>query len=144
MMMIEEAEEYLKSNQFDKCFRHLRESYKVWDLPLIDVQTREAFFRAAEGVLKTNPQNAEALFVVLKYHVGKKFDGQDQLALAKHCTVLDPTVADFHRLQGCIYGFRQDFHGSVRCLERALELDPQPEWLYTLASSMRLLPGSTL
>jgi tetratricopeptide (TPR) repeat protein len=142
--MIEEAEEFLNSNQYDKCFRRLRESYRVWDLPLIDDRTREAFFRAAKAVLDTDPKNAEALFVVLKYHARKKFDRTDQLSLARHCTALDPTVADFHRLLGCIYGFRQEFHESVRCLERALELDPQPEWLYELASGMRLLPGEMI
>jgi TPR repeat protein len=144
MEMIEEAEEFMNNKQFERCFRHLRESYRVWDLPLIDVPTRKAFFRAAKGVLDTDPQNGEALFIVLKYHIGEKFDGQDQLSLAKHCTALDPTVADFHHLLGCIYGFRQEFSEAVRCLERALELNPQPEWLYDLASSMRLLPGSTI
>ena len=58
--------------------------------------------------------------------------------MAQKCISLDPKVADFHYILGSLYGFAGDYSSSVRCFDRALELDPNPEWLYDKASSLRL------
>jgi tetratricopeptide (TPR) repeat protein len=68
----------------------------------------------------------------------KNFNALDGLEMAKKCVSLDPTVADFHRLLGSLHGFAGDFVSSNRCIERALELNPTPEWLYARATSLRL------
>jgi tetratricopeptide (TPR) repeat protein len=85
-----------------------------------------------------NPNDAEALFVILHCQMRTNIHPIDGLAMAKKCVSLNPTVADFHHLLGCLHGFVEDFISATRCFERALELDPIPDWLYNRASSLRL------
>ena len=39
---------------------------------------------------------------------------------------------------GCLQGFEGDFSSALRSIERALELETNPEWLYGKASAMGL------
>ena len=97
-----------------------------------------AFHQAAIRALDENRNDADALFMIMRYHRVNNFYAPDQIRMGQKCISLEPKVAYFHYMLGSIYGFAGDYISSVRCTDRALELDPNPEWLYDRASSLRL------
>ena len=137
MSMMEQANAYLQKNHFGKDFQTFRAAVRTWDLLPIDIDYLTAFYKAAQNALNTNHNNAEALFMILRYQIHNNFHPPDQIRMAQKCISLDPKVADFHCILGNLHGYADDYISSARCFDRALELDPNPKWLYGRASSMR-------
>ena len=137
MSMIEQANAYLQKNHFCKAFQTFRAAERTWDLLPVEIDDLTAFHQAAQKALDANHNDAEALFVILRYQVLNNFHPPDQIKMVQKCISLDPKVADFHYMLGNLHGYADDYISSVRCFDRALELDPNPEWLYGRASSMR-------
>ena len=52
-----------------------------------------------------------------------------------------PSVASYHHLLGNFYGFQQDYANAQRSIERALEIEANPDWLYTKGSAIRHQKG---
>ena len=138
MSLMEQANAYLGINNIFKALQTFRAAERTWDLLPIIEDEQKAFHQAAKRALDANHDDAEALFAILRYQMLTNFHPPDQIRMAQKCISLDPKVADFHYILGSLYGFAGDYSSSVRCFDRALELDPNPEWLYDKASSLRL------
>ena len=138
MSIMEQAYADLQKNNFQQAFQKFREAERTWDLLPIKEDELTAFYKAAKRALDANHNDAEALFVILRYQMLTNFHATDQIRMAQKCVSLDPKVANFHHILGALHGFAGEYTSSVRCFDRALELDPIPEWLYDRASSLRL------
>jgi tetratricopeptide (TPR) repeat protein len=136
--MLEQANIHLQSNEFHKAFLTFRAAERTWELLPIMEEELISYHEASKMVFDANPNDAEALFVILRYQMINDFNPLESLEIAKKCVFLDPKVADFHHWVGSLEGSLADYDSSVRCFERALELDPNPEWLYDIATSLRL------
>jgi hypothetical protein len=114
MSMVEQAWAHLQSNKFRDAFVTLRAARRAWDLLPMAKDVRSAFHEAAKRAFDANPNDAEALYVILRYQMLTNFHFQDGLQMAKKCITLDPKVADFHQFSGSLHGFEGDFDSSFR------------------------------
>ena len=58
--------------------------------------------------------------------------------MAKRIASIEPNVGEYHHMLGCLQGFEGDFSSAQRSIERALELEANPDWIYDKGSTMRL------
>ena len=138
MTLWDQVSAHLQSIEFHDAFIAFRAAERAWDRFPVPEHQWTSLHRAAKMAFDANPNDAEALFVILRCQMRANIHPIDGLAMAKKCVSLNPMVADFHHLLGCLHGFVEDFISATRCFERALELDPIPDWLYDRASSLRL------
>jgi tetratricopeptide (TPR) repeat protein len=121
-------------------FHLFRKSWRLWDLIQIPQHICRQALKAAQDDFDSNPTNANALFSILIFEPMTKrgCDHRELVEMAKICVSLDPKVADYHRILGCLYGFAGDFENGRRSIERALDLEVEPGWLYDKATMLRL------
>lgn len=63
---------------------------------------------------------------------------KNHLWMATRSVELDPLIPDFHHALGRIYGILGDYQRGLRSIDRALQLQVHPDWLYDRASFLRL------
>ncbi|CAF1323790.1 unnamed protein product [Rotaria magnacalcarata] len=108
----------------------VRAAYKLCErLPV-----SQEFLTAAQTRLEVNPNDADALHVVAR---AEHRSIKERIRILERCIEYHPLVADFHELLADMYMFAGEYNKAERACARALELEFNPGWLYTLASSMK-------
>jgi hypothetical protein len=107
-----------------------RAAKKLWaSVPVSSCELR-VINGIAREVLQKDPDHADALYAVtfLAFAHGDG-DCNGLLPMAKRCVSLQPQTPDVHVMLGHLYAHVGDFENSVKCFERALELEWDPEVL---------------
>ncbi|PAA81453.1 hypothetical protein BOX15_Mlig024716g1, partial [Macrostomum lignano] len=140
--LLDQADLALEINRISDAFRLYRQADRVWHPLPVDLEKLRRLFSAATQAFERNPRDADALYVIVHYNMALKLCSlAELLRMASMCTHLNPDVADYHNLVGHLHAFNGDYIASHRSIERALELEWEPDWLYSKASSLRLQDG---
>ncbi len=120
-------------NRLVEGYARLRESLRYWDV-YVD---HPVFRSCVEQVLKLDPKQVDAQYIFAAYIFrGSK---AERVELVEQGVIDHPREADFHHLLACMYGFVDNWHASLRAVDRALELEPSNnDWLYHRATAIRL------
>ncbi|PAA81454.1 hypothetical protein BOX15_Mlig016935g1, partial [Macrostomum lignano] len=131
LKLVDDLRSALDSNNTSEAFVLFRQIDRIWQPLLLDSETLENLFSVARKAFESNPKDSEALFVILHYNsCVYKRSNAELLSMALQCATLNPNIAEYHNILGCMYGFNGDFVSSLRSIEQALELDRNPAWLY--------------
>jgi tetratricopeptide (TPR) repeat protein len=130
----------LQLGDYPSAFQLFRKSHRLWTIIQLPEYVCLLAHNAAKRVFDTNPRDADALYCILLFEskMNEDCDQMELVEMAKTCVRLDPRVADYHHILGCLYGFVGDYGNSLRSVERALELEMEPEWLYEKGTTLRL------
>ena len=85
MQLLSDAEECLNTGPASKALYLLNLSNKSWDLLPVDGSTFEEFYKLASQAYDENPQDTEALRVILRYQSKTKFDINHLVIASKEC-----------------------------------------------------------
>jgi tetratricopeptide (TPR) repeat protein len=128
-------------------FRLFREANKLWDKVPDAPGVLVKFQEMAEATFKQNPKNVDVLhFLVVSEIWRRSGDLERLISMAKTCVALEPGASEFHVTLGNLYGKVNDIDNAVKCYDRALELewDPQVLYLKGCAISLSIQAGETL
>ncbi|XP_055343027.1 uncharacterized protein LOC129591416 [Paramacrobiotus metropolitanus] len=128
LAMVEEGYEAWQYGDITTAFHLIRESTKFYDVNDFYFSDMLAFIQ------ENNLETADALFVKA-CHLGNDIAGN--IAFMDRCIRLHPKEADFHHLLACYYGFGCMDKELLASVHRAYELEPRPNWLYTVATGLR-------
>lgn len=106
---------------------------RLWSSPAIDTTP---FENAAEKMVKTGIQNAEAFHLVVSSN--KTLTLESKLWLARQAVELEPSVPDFHHSLGLVYESFGNFTKGLQAIDQALQIYTHPEWLYDRATLLRI------
>ncbi len=134
------ATDALHSGDYSGSLKMFRKYDRLWDPIQIPIDVYLQALKAAREVFGKNPRDADALFCIRMFEAMRKdCDMQELVRMAKTCVSLDPKVAYYHYVLGCMYDFVGNHWDSLRSFERALELEPEPRWLHGKATALRFL-----
>ena len=129
-----EASEMLADEKYHESFKKLREIWRTWDFAFTDYRP---FLKAARRVLKSNPEDHGALYVIAI--AAPEDDFKEKLKLILKCLQLDPSVPDYHLMAAHLYAMNDNFEIALKFCDKALELLPHPSWLFTRAHLLQLV-----
>jgi tetratricopeptide (TPR) repeat protein len=97
----------------------------------------------SKEALKENPDDADALHaLVITVYWRRDADLRGLTRMAKKCVSLRPSVSEFHVILGQLYLIvDKDYKNSVKCFDRALEIEWDPELLFNKGSALMLKQG---
>ncbi|XP_055340336.1 uncharacterized protein LOC129589560 [Paramacrobiotus metropolitanus] len=128
-MMNAEALQAWDLGNHNMAFSLFREAQKYHDVVEIHNFDMVAFIE--EQSLNTT----DAMFVKA-CHFGNNIQGSIYYVL--RCIRKHPMEADFHNLLANLYGFAGRFDDSLSSAQRAYEIEARPNFLYTIATAMRM------
>ncbi|XP_055340430.1 uncharacterized protein LOC129589632 [Paramacrobiotus metropolitanus] len=128
-MITVEALQAWEIGNYERAFSLLRNSQRYHDI--VEFHDPEMVAYIEDNAINT----ADAMFV-RACHFGN--DIQGALSYVTRCIRLHPMEADFHQLLSHLYGFAGRYDDSLRSAQRSYELEKRPNWLYTIATAMRM------
>ncbi len=137
--LLDQAINALQLGYHSSAFELFRKAKRLWELIRIPQIIGYQALMTAKEVFDSNPRDAEALFFILTFEEKNGLDHNELVEMAKTCVNLNPKMADYYHVLGCLYGFVGDHRNSLRSIQRALDLEMNPDWLYTKATALRLM-----
>ncbi|PAA57002.1 hypothetical protein BOX15_Mlig011296g1, partial [Macrostomum lignano] len=120
-----------------EAFRLYRLAARAWQPLMFDMDTWDELLAAATEAFEKNPRDADAYFAICQCHACKNMSNNKELVrMALTCTNLNPNVADYYVFLCNMYAFVEDGVGSLKAVERALELEWEPTWLLEKAKAL--------
>ena len=127
-------------NDSSAAFRLRRQGAKLWPTQPIRRDVCEELHLRAVQLIEKNPNDAGALHqLILCKAVRKDCNAKELLHMAKKCVYLEPEVAHHFYLLGSMYSRTRSYVDALKCMDRALELDKHPGWLFDRATALRVL-----
>ncbi|CAF1672082.1 unnamed protein product [Rotaria magnacalcarata] len=93
-----------------------------------------AFRVVTQWYLLKHPHDADALFVNVR---SNPRSNRERILFLENCVQLHPLAADFHDMLACMYMAENEYSKAERTITRALELEFDPERLYTQVSAIK-------
>ena len=126
--LLTEARELLQEEKFNESFLKLRDMWRSWKQ---DGFEREPFCEASRKIVENEPNNHLAIYV--RAMLDSELDVKERLKFAERCIELDSTVADYHFLLADCCGSTGNLEKALKGFDRAIELLPQPGWIFARA-----------
>jgi TPR repeat protein len=80
----------LHSCQPKEAFKLLIQAYKIFDLVLVDKEILQGYLKSAKIVLDDNPEDCDALFIILMGNMFTNYDPNESVSQARRCIELNP------------------------------------------------------
>jgi TPR repeat protein len=80
----------LHSCQPKEAFKLLIQAYKIFDLVLVDKEILQGYLKSAKIVLDDNPEECDALFIILMGNMFTNYDPNESVSQARRCIELNP------------------------------------------------------
>jgi tetratricopeptide (TPR) repeat protein len=136
LMLSRQAVTCLRNKQPAEAFRLLVEAYRIWDIFFLPYDELVLLIRTLERFGDCD-QDKNASFCKLLSVFNNDVKGAT--IFARRCIRLFPDEPLFRIHLSCLYAFVSDFSSSMEEINKALELEYRPTWVYLKAACMKFL-----
>jgi uncharacterized protein len=124
----------LNQGSYSQAFEKFVKSYKFWSIFSLSKNDLMSLKRALDKHESTKDKNS----MLCKAFCYFGDDIRSCILHLEKCIRLYPREAYFYYILSCSYAFNNKYNRSIDAINRALELEYEPRWLYIKASAMRL------